>query len=52
MAQAAAREWDDDFLACALSAIAASKGFGTVAEAVLELTPDVAEEFMEWFFSR
>lgn len=52
VAAASSREWDADFLACALSAIAVSKGQTAVAEAVLELTPDVAEEFMEWFFER
>lgn len=52
VAQAADREWDGDFLACALSALAAAKGFGKVAEAVLEMTPNVADEFMEWFHSR
>lgn len=49
---AANREWDSNFLCCALSAIAAAKGFGSVAEAVQELNPEVAEEFMEWFFNR
>ena len=52
VAAAADRKWDSGFLCCALSAIAASKGFGSVAEAVLEMNPEVAEEFMEWFFSR
>lgn len=52
VAQASAREWDGDFLACALSAVAAAKGFGNVAAAVLEITPDVADEFTEWFYSR
>ena len=52
VAAAAEREWDSDFLCCALSAIAASKGFGSVAEAVQEISPEVAEEFMEWFFNR
>jgi hypothetical protein len=52
VAQASAREWDSNFLACALSALAAAKGFGNVAGAVLEITPDVADEFMEWFYSR
>ena len=37
---------------CAMSALAASKGFPEVAEAVLELDSKVAEEFMEWFYSR
>jgi hypothetical protein len=49
---AADREWNEDFLLCALSAIAAAKGYGTVAEAVQELNSNVAEEFLEWFFSR
>lgn len=52
VAAAADRKWDAGFLSCALSAIAAAKGFGSVAEAVLEMNPEVAEEFMEWFFSR
>lgn len=52
VAAAAEREWDSNFLCCALSAIAASKGFGSVAEAVQEINPEVAEEFMEWFYSR
>lgn len=52
VASAADREWDSNFLCCALSAIAAARGFGSVAEAVQEISPEVAEEFMEWFFSR
>lgn len=48
VAAAAEREWDEDLLVCTLSAIAASRGFTTVAEAALELTPSVATEFMEW----
>lgn len=52
VAAASAREWDADFLSCALSAIAAAKGQPTVAEAVQELSPEVAEEFMQWFFER
>ena len=46
---AAARQWDENLLCCALSAIAASKGFPSVAKAALELTPKTAEQFMEWF---
>ncbi|MRH01863.1 hypothetical protein GIY21_16320 [Xanthomonas sontii] len=52
VAAAPSRAWDPEFLACALAAVAAAKGQAGVAEAVLELTPDVAEEFMEWFFTR
>ena len=50
VAVAADREWDSSTLACILSAIAAAKGYGGVAEAAQELTPDIAMEFMEWFF--
>ena len=52
VATAAAQEWEPELLVCALSAIAAAKGQTSVAEAVLELTPEVAEEFMDWFFAR
>jgi hypothetical protein len=52
VAAAAARPWDASFLLCALSAIAVAKNQPVVAEAALELSPDVAEEFMEWFSSR
>jgi hypothetical protein len=52
VALAAEREWDEGFLACALSAIAVSKGYGSVANAVMELTSDTASEFMEWFYNR
>lgn len=49
VAAASAREWDASFLQCALSAIAAAKGHPVVAEAVQELSPEVAGEFMGWF---
>lgn len=52
VAAAASRQWDEGFLCCALSAVAAAKGQPVVAEAVLELSPAVAEEFMEWFYKR
>jgi len=39
VAAAAEPDWDADFLPCALSAIAASKDFPTVAEAALDLSP-------------
>jgi hypothetical protein len=52
VAEAAERDWDDEFLACALAALAAAKGAGIVAEAALEMTPDVATEFMDWFGDR
>jgi hypothetical protein len=48
VAAASARPWDADFLACALSAIAAAKGSSKVAEAVMELTPESAGEYLQW----
>lgn len=52
VAAASNRCWEPDFLASTLAAVAAAKGQPAVAEAVLELTPEVAQEFMEWFFER
>ena len=49
VAAAAVRPWNSDFTACALAAVAAAKGDARVAEALLELTPEVAESFLEWF---
>ncbi len=46
VARASARDWDDQLLLSALGAIAASKGPPDIAEAVLELTPDAAAEFL------
>lgn len=51
-AEAAVREWDAEFLACVLAAVAASKGDPIVAEAAPELVPDVARDFMDWFADR
>jgi hypothetical protein len=48
VAAAAERDWDENVLSCALAAIAASKGFCVVAEAVLELNSDTAQEFLKW----
>ena len=45
------RKWDTSFLLVALAAIAAAKGQTTIAEAVLELTPEVAKKFLDMFFS-
>ena len=43
-AAAALGNWDSGFLCSALSAMAASKRFGAVAEAVLEMNTEVAED--------
>jgi hypothetical protein len=52
VARAATRNWDIDFLRCALAAIAAVKGPPDVAEAVLELTPDVAADVLRRRFDQ
>jgi hypothetical protein len=52
IAAAAVRQWDDEFLACALAALAAVKGSGDVAEAALELTPEVAGDVLAWLDDR
>ena len=49
---AASKEWDEDFLQAALSALAVGKGFVVVAEAVQELSQEVASQFLEWFVER
>jgi len=52
VAAAANREWNEAFLSSALSAIAAAKGYGTIAEAIQELNSVAADQFLEWFFSQ
>jgi hypothetical protein len=52
VASAANREWDESLLSCALAAVAASKGFGAVAEAVFEINSEVAEDFLKWHLDR
>ena len=49
---AASKEWDEDFLQAPLSALAVGKGFVVVAEAVQELSQEVASQFLEWFGER
>jgi hypothetical protein len=46
------RQWDDEFPACAMAALAAVKGSGDVAEAALELTPEVAGDVLAWLDDR
>jgi len=52
VAMAANREWDESFLRCVLSAIAAARGQAEIAEAVLEMNPEVAGKFMNWFYEQ
>lgn len=42
------RDWSPDFLTSALAAIAIAKGESSIAEVILNLSPDVAEKFAEW----
>jgi hypothetical protein len=48
IAAAASRNWDAGYLACALAALAAVKGYGVVAEATLELNAENSEKFLGW----
>jgi hypothetical protein len=43
---AASKDWDRDFLVSALSALAVSKGFPVIAEAIQELDDATAESFL------
>lgn len=52
VAVASSREWNEGFARCALSAVAAAKEEHMLAEAVLELSPDVLTDFMEWLNER
>jgi hypothetical protein len=49
---ASARPWEPVLLASALAAVAVAKGQPTMAEAILELTPEVAGEFLKWLSER
>jgi len=50
-AEASSKEWSADFLQCVLAAIAAAKGQTDIAEAALELSPEVSRRFLDWVFS-
>jgi hypothetical protein len=52
IAAASSRNWDADYLACVLAALAAAKGHGVIAEAVLELNIENAETFLGWLRER
>ena len=52
VAEAATEPWSPELLSCALAAIAATKGFVSVAEALLELSPPVADQFLDWLHER
>jgi hypothetical protein len=44
---ASSRDWDHDFVVCALAAMAVSKGFPLIAEAIQELDEATAETFLK-----
>ena len=46
------RKWDATFTQCALSALAASKSQASIAEVNQELSPELANEFLQWYFDR
>jgi hypothetical protein len=48
VAAAAGRQWDHEFLGCCMAAIAVAKGQPAMAEVALELTPELAAQFLEW----
>jgi hypothetical protein len=52
VAEASTRPWDSGFLRCTLAALAAAKGHPLIAKAALELTPEVAEEFLDWLYEQ
>lgn len=52
VAACAAKDWDSEFARVTLASIAATKGQPMAAEAILELSPEVAESFLDWFFDQ
>ncbi|RQR66253.1 hypothetical protein DIE18_00425 [Burkholderia sp. Bp9125] len=46
------RACDAGLLVCMLAAVAVATGHPGIAEATLEMTPEIAGEFMEWIFTR
>ena len=45
-------DWDEGFTSCVNAAIAVAKGKTKLAEAILELTPDVLDDFFKWLDER
>jgi hypothetical protein len=48
VAAIAVQDWDDLWARVAASAVAAAKGQGSLAEAILALEPSIVPKFMEW----
>ena len=52
VAAAAGGRWEPEFLGCCMAALAVAHGQASMAEAALELTPQLAEEFLQWSSER
>ena len=52
IAAAASGKWDEEKLTTVMMALAAAKGFHTIAEAAQELTTETAEQFLDWFYDQ
>jgi hypothetical protein len=52
VAAAAEKRWEPEFLGCCMAALAVAHGQASIAEAALELTPQLAEEFLQWSAER
>lgn len=48
----ALQEWDELFARVAAASLAAAKGHVTLAEAILELEPDLVPDFLDWMTER
>jgi len=49
VAAAATKRWEPEFLGCCMAALAVAQGQPAMAEAVLELNPELAQKYLEWF---
>lgn len=48
VAAAASRNLEPEFVGCCMAALAAAQGQPAMAEAALELNPELAEQYLEW----
>ena len=49
VAAAATKRLEPEFLGCCMAALAVAQGQPAMAEAVLELSPELAQKYLEWF---
>lgn len=52
LAATAEREWDESFVRTAAATLAVARGQPALAEAILDLEPDVVSEFADWMSER